>query len=152
MEGYDVEDCNPGNPHCVNFILKLPSGESIQFTGWPDFTVTRSFSQAEGRLSRRRIQRLSSIGDVQSPKGNDKATKTLTIAQAGIYGIGQHLHRNVNTMPVIVLFKVKSAQVLITRSKQSQCPVENSMGEVEYRYVERVDSLDKVNYKNSVNM
>ena len=142
MEGYEVEDCNPGTPYCVNFILQLPSGDSTQFTGWPDFTVTRSFSRAEGRLSRRRVQRLGSIGEIQSPKDNDEATKTQTIAQAGIYGMGQHLVKKINKMPVIVLFKDKSAQVLITRSKPSQIPVENSLGEVEYEYVEKVHSSD----------
>lgn len=144
MEEYVIEDCNQGTPHAVNFILQLPSGESTQFTGWPDFTVTRSFPAAARRVARR-VQRLSSVGDVQSPPGNDARSKTLTIAQAGIYGIGTHLHRNVDAMPVIILFKDKTAQVLCTRCKPSQNPLENSVGEIEYNYVEKLDSSDLTN-------
>lgn len=84
MEGYDIEDCNQGTPHSVNFILQLPNGESTHYWMARLYRNLYSYPTAARRVARR-VQRLSSVGHVQSPPGNDARSKTLTMAQAGIY-------------------------------------------------------------------
>lgn len=101
----DVETCGQGTPHYVNFGLKVPSGEFFHFTGWPDFTITRSLYQCQ--------KRLAGVGETQSRPGSTHKAKTAALAQGGIYGVGQLVHNNTSKMPVILVFKDKSAQVLI---------------------------------------
>ena len=139
----DVEGCRQGTPHAVNFILKLPSGESQQLTGWPDFTVTRRYSSyAEHHILRsfrtRRTQRLHGVGEVQS-----QDTKTGTIAQAGMYGVGQLAKRRVSRMAVVILYKDKSVQVAVASLQQPVDPAthENAIGTVQYTLVNRLDAL-----------
>ena len=143
LDDMDVEGCGQGSPHAVNFILRLPSGESQQLTGWPDFTVTRRYTSfAEQRILRshriRRSQRLHGVGEVQS-----QVTKTATIAQAGMYGGGQLAKRGTTCMAVIILYKDKSAQVAVATMRQPVDPSilhENSIGEVNYSIVAHLDS------------
>ena len=144
LDAMDVEGCGQGSPYAVNFILQLPSGESQQLTGWPDFTVTQRYTSfAEQRILRshrvRRSQRLHGVGEIQS-----QPTKTATIAQAGMYGVGQLAKRGTTRMAVIILYKDKSAQVAVATMRQPVDPstlYENSLGEVDYSMVESLDAL-----------
>ena len=146
LPGFDVEGCRAGSLHTVNYILKLPSGDATSFTGWPDFTITRRYAPlAQERILRvyaRRAKRLSGIGEIQSPPGNTEVSKTETIAQAGIYDIGQLAKTSQKKMAVIILFKDKSVQVAVATTHTPMIPIDaNTHGEVEYRFVERVDSI-----------
>ena len=143
LEDLDVEGGRQGSPHAVNFILRLPSGESQQLTGWPDFTITHRYTPyAEQRILRsyaRRSRRLHGVGEVQSQE-----TKTGSIAQAGIYGVGQLAKGSVKRMAVIILFRDKSAQVAVTSIQQPSDPCilhENSVGEVQFKIVSRLDAM-----------
>lgn len=133
-----IEPCMQGTAH---FILQLPSGESLHLTGWPDFTITRRYTPyAQRRIAASAVRkmRLKGIGEKQSP---NQKSKTQAIAQAGMYGVGQLVTPGITKMTVIVLFKDKSAQVLIATSKPPLNAMPNSVGEVQYHYVERVDSM-----------
>ena len=142
-----VESSGSGSLYTVNFILQLPSGLAQQFTGWPDFTVTRRFTPlAQERIVTaysysKRSQRLCAIGEIQSPPGNSNCTKTETFAQAGIYGVRQLVRNAQKKMAVIILFKDKSAQVAVATAHSPVVPLQGSVGEVEYKCVERLDSL-----------
>ena len=83
---FTVEGCRQGTENTVDYIIKLTSGESVRLTGWPDFSVTRPLSPF---MYRRRMHRLHGIGEIQSKPGVSPTTKTATLAQARIYGVGQ---------------------------------------------------------------
>ena len=73
------------------------------------------------------------MGEVQSQE-----TKTGTIAQAGMYGVGQLAKRRATRMAVVILFKDKSAQVAVATIQQPSDPSnlhENAIGEVRYNLV-----------------
>ena len=141
----DVEDVRQGSPHIVNYVLQLPSGETGHFTGWPDFTITRRFTpSAEWRILShytRRATRLQGVGEVQSPRGDTLESKTATVSQCGVYGVGQLATSRIRKVVAIILFKDKSAQVAIASiTNATSNPLENSIGEVNYKFEERVDS------------
>ena len=137
----DLEGCKQGSLYAVNFILQLPSGESNQFTGWPDFTISRRYlPYAEQRLKMafNRRSRVKGVGEIESPVTKDK---TRALAQAGIYGVGQLANTAQNKMAVIVFYKDKSAQVAVATTHLPSLPLECSLGDAEYTFVHRVDSL-----------
>ena len=144
LEDLDIEGCRQGSPHAVNFIVRLPSGESQQLTGWPDFTITQRYTPyVEQRILRshrvRRSQRLHGVGEVQSQE-----TKTGTIAQAGMYRVSQLAKGGATRMAVIILFKDKSTQVAVATMHKPVNPSdlhENALGEVQYKIVGRLDSM-----------
>jgi len=143
---YKVEGVRAGSAYVMNYILQLPSGAQAQFTGWPDFTV----SQRLMPLTERRVlelysrrARLQAVGETQSKQGNSEESKTATISQAALYGIGQ-LAKNPPTkkMVIIMLFKDKSAQVGVTTlSTDNVAEVESSIGQVSFKFVDRLDSM-----------
>lgn len=128
------EACLPGTPHNVNFILQLPSGKSLHLQGWPDFSITQQYTPwAVKRLRASRSSRLKGVGKIQSPPGINDESKTLAIAQGGIYGIGQMVGSSSDKVPVVLLFKDKSAQVFIARKRAPTGGLlEHSLGEVHY--------------------
>ena len=66
---------------------------------------------------------------------------TETISQAGVYGVGQ-LTDTMKKMVVVILFKDKSVQVAIASlGDASGVPIEQSVGEVSYKFVSRIDSM-----------
>lgn len=143
LEDMDIESCRQGSPHAVHFIVRLPSGESQQLTGWPDFTITRRYSSyAEQHILRshriRRSQRLHGVGEVQS-----KESKTGTIAQAGMYGVGQLAKRGATRIAVVLLYKDKSTQVAVANLVEQLDPSkhENAIGTVQYSIVACLDAL-----------
>ncbi len=136
----EVETCSQGTPHSVNFGLRLPSGDIIHLTGWPDFTVTQSFTPlAEQRISSaKRKLRLKGVGETQSPPGQTARSKMAAIAQGGIYGVGQLVYKAIKKMPVIVFFKDKSIQVFVASSTSHE---ESGAKTVQYEYVRNVHSV-----------
>ena len=101
----DIEDCKQGSVYAVNYILQLPSGGSEQFTGWPDFTISRRYLPTAKRRQLRaysRRRRIGGIGQIESPTTKDK---TKAFAQAGIYGVGQLARTTQKNMAVVIIFK-----------------------------------------------
>ena len=72
-------------------MLQLPSGETSMFTGWPDFIMLQHYSRAERRLGKDVFKhcRVRGVGEIQSPPGSSFDVKMATVAQAGIYTVGQ---------------------------------------------------------------
>ena len=73
--------------------------------------------------------------------GDSLRSKTEAISQAGVYGVGQLTRSQTNKIVVLVLFKDKSAQVASASLGDASSPVGNSIGEVSYKFVARVDSM-----------
>ena len=81
------------------------------------------------------------VGEVQSPRGDTLESKTATVSQCGVYGVGQLATSRIRKVVAIILFKDKSAQVAIASiTNATSNPLENSIGEVNYKFEERVDS------------
>ena len=58
-----------------------------------------------------------------------------------MYGVGQ-ITDTIKKMVVVILFKDKSAQVAIASlGDASGVPIEQSVGEVSYKFVSRIDSM-----------
>jgi hypothetical protein len=137
----DVEDCKQGGMYAVNYILQLPSGESTQFTGWPDFTISRRYMPCAERritLAYNRRARTLGVGEVESPVTKDK---TKAFAQAGLYGVGQLANSSRQKMAVVILYKDKSAQVAVASTHLPSIPLQLSVGDVKYQFVSRADSM-----------
>ena len=87
----EVEDCKHGGLYFVNYILQMPSGEACQFTGWPDFTISRRYTP----LAERRIAmtyhtgtRVHGSGEVETPATKDK-TRALAQGEYMVWGNSQ---------------------------------------------------------------
>ena len=126
----DVENCKQGGMYAVNYILQLPSGESSQVTGWPDFTISRRYMPcAERKITLAYIRRARTlgVGEVESPITKDK-TKACT--QAGVYGVGQMANSSRKKMAVVILYKDKSAHVAVASTHLPSIPLQLSVGDV----------------------
>ena len=65
-----------------------------------------------------------------------KMYKTATLAQAGIYGVGQLANVENTNITVVVLFKDKSTQVALANKHTTTSPMEEgSVDEVSYKFV-----------------
>lgn len=103
---YLIHGCKQSSPFAVSFVLKLPSGETCSFTGWPDFIISKPTANSQ---KRRRIDLLEAVGEVQSSSGQSEDSVSSTIAQGGIYGIGELVKSNRNRVVVVVVLKNISA-------------------------------------------
>ena len=135
-----VRHCRAGSPYEVNFLLKLPSGYSYQFVGRPDFTINQKPSGPQLRNT------LQCIGEVQSPPGDTEESRTAALAQAGNYTVGQFANGQVSestsSLAAVILHKDKSAQVAIATVRRDRNHLPNSVGQVSFKLVERVDPID----------
>ena len=138
------ETAKQGTTAAVKYILQLPSGDSSIFSGWPDFQVLQTYSFVERRLGRKvlREERVRGIGEVQSPPGTSAKAKTATLAQAGVYSIGQFAKtpgdpekRKVTT---IILYKDMSSNVALATLDPEKATSNESVGEVTYKLVDSV--------------
>lgn len=149
LKEFRFEECRLGTQYAVDHVLQLPSGTSLHLTGWPDFAVTERLTQeARFRGKAMKMHRLYAVGETQSRLGLDPTT---TMAQAGIYGVGQLSRVPHKRMTVITFFKDKSAHVAMASNLTPDQPVEGSMGEVSYKFVKNVCTLSlkkKMNCKN----
>lgn len=151
----DVETVEAGSPITISYLLRLPSGHegfciSDIYSGYCDFAIYTSYSAVLRRLHypATKSKRLRSTGEIQSPQGNTVAAKSSTIAQAGIYTIGQFA----NNMPITerrsiastIFFKDLSATVAMATIDPTKGTMENSLGQVTY---EHVDSAIPYNLK-----
>lgn len=118
------------------YILRLPSGQSIHPSGWPYFSILYKLTPTS---LRRKTHRLYEVGEVQSkPATKSNDNKTATMAQAGIYGVGELTKVPHNHIVVVVLFKDKLAQVALANKGSAATPKSDGLGEVSYKYVKRV--------------
>ena len=141
VNNVEVEGCSQGGLYAVNYILQLLSGEACQFTGWPDFTVSRRYMPLSERrimMAYHRRARIQGVGEIESPVTTDK---TKAFAQAGIYGVGQLANSSHKKMAVIILYKDKSAQVAVASTHLAAIPLQCSVGDVKYQFVSRADSM-----------
>ena len=125
------------------------------FTGWPDFTMIQHYSRVERRLGKDifKTGRVRGVGEIQSPPGASFQTKMATVAQAGIYMIGQFSKlRQIakrRKLASIILFKDITAQVALATINPSLANQENSIGGVTYKIV---DSLHGYNLNDPIEL
>lgn len=142
-----IETVDAGSPITISYLLRLPSGcegfcISDVYSGYCDFAVYTSYSAALRRLHypSTKAKRLRSTGEVQSPQGNSVAAKTSTIAQAGIYTIGQFANNlpitERRSMASIIFFKDLTATVAVATIDPTKGTMENSLGQVTYEHVD----------------
>ena len=129
-----VEECRPGTDLKVEYILRLPSGQSVYLAGWPDFSILYKLTPT---CIQRKTRRLYGVGEVQSkPATKSNDNKTATMAQAGIYGVGELTKFPHNHIVVIILFKDKLAQVALASRGSTAAPMSGGLGAVSYKYIE----------------
>ena len=138
-----VKSCSIGSPYTVNFILQMSSGRSYHFVGHPDFTVNEKQTSCILRFT------IRAVGETQSPPGRSKESKTAALCQAGIYTVGQFGYNTGNSsetsLAAVVLHKDKTAQVAMATVYPEHKRSENSIGEVTFKLVERIEPLDLKN-------
>ena len=90
-DNMEFESVRSGADSSVGYILQLPSGETSKFTGSPDFRVAQTYQTFERCLGKHilREEVTRAVGEIQSPPGMSQDVKMRTVAQAGIYAIGQ---------------------------------------------------------------
>ena len=144
MVGMSVQPCHAGSPYHVNFILQTPSKTYFHFTGRPDFTVNEKSVNYVLRYTARAVGETQSPPDLKTP-GRTNEAKTRALAQAGVYAVGQLSNgprpATLKSMPAIILFKDKTAQVAIASVDPSKANVD-SFGVVSFKFVDSVYPLD----------
>ena len=139
IESTSVEGCRQGTQLYIDYILQLPSRGSVHLAGLPDFVILEKVTK---RNLLRKANRLRAVGETQSkPLDKQDKTKTATLAQAGIYGVGELAKMNKNNVAVLVLFKDKTAQVAVPSKESPEFPLSGSVGEATYKFVERMDPM-----------
>ena len=142
MKNMKFSTTKAGSCDTVNYILQFPSGQVSMFTGWPDFTMMQHYSRVERRLGTDffKTGKIRGVGKIQSPPGNSLETKMATVAQAGIYTIGQFSKlrqvKKKRKLASIVLFKDITAQVALATIDPAMATSEDSIGGVTYRIVD----------------
>ena len=58
-----VEECRQGTELKVEYILRLPGGQSVHLSGWPDFSILYKLAPTP---MKRKAHRLYGVGEVQS--------------------------------------------------------------------------------------
>lgn len=141
MKNIKFSTTKAGSCDTVNYILQFPSGQVSMFTGWPDFTMIQHYSRVERRLGTDffKTSKIRGVGEIQSP-GASLETRMATVAQAGIYTIGQFskLRRMTKKRKLasIILFKDITAQVALATIDPSLATIEDSIGGVTYKIVD----------------
>ena len=88
------------------------------------------------------MHRIEGIGETQSTNAQTDINKTATLAQARIYRVGELAKVEHSSTAVIVLYKDKTAQAAVVSKHTPTTSVEEgSMGEVSYKFVQRVDPM-----------
>ena len=125
-----VRKCGLGAPTTVNFILELPSNHVFHFTGRPHYTVNDKFRTIINRFT------VKGIGEVQSPPGRRRESKDAALSQAGIYVVGQLCKDGApSSLPAVVLYKDKTAQVAIAT-------IEHSIGKVQLQLLHQMEPIN----------
>lgn len=135
----NVKGCRQGSQFHVDYILQLPSGQSVHLGGLHDIFLLERMTS---RNQIRRANRLRAVGETQSkPFDRKDSNKTATLAQAGIYGVGELTKTDTDNVAVLVLFKAKSAQVAVASRGTPAYPLPGSVGDASYKFIERVDPM-----------
>ena len=124
--------------------MQLPSGETSMFTGWPDFRVAQTFERRLGKHILRE-EGTRAVGEIQSPPGMSQEVKMRTVAQAGIYAIGQFALlrglRKKRKIAAIMLYKDLSVQVAMATLNPFKA-TNDSIGDVSYKLVDSIHGFD----------
>ena len=83
---------------------------------------------------------------MQSPPGDSEESRTAALVQPGIYTVGQlangQVSESTSSLAAVILHKDKSAQVAIASVKREKKSFPNSVGQVTFKVVERLDPID----------
>ena len=150
QDNIEFKSCLLGSDSSVSYMLKLPSGKEILydayiFRGHGDFILEQRFSLAERRIANRKIAKPSRVrasGAVQSLKGNTTTVKTLSMAQAGIYAVGQlanlpFVPEKPKSIASVVLFKDLTACIALATLNPDTSNTD-SFGSVEYKHINNI--------------
>ena len=117
--------------------------------------MLQHYSRAERRLGKDifKQSRVRGVGEIQSPPGSSFDIKMATVAQAGIYTVGQFTkHRQIvkkKKLAGIILFKDLTAQIAMATLDPALANEENSTGGVTYQIL---DSIHGYKLNNSVDV
>ena len=138
----------------VKFILQLPDGQMILYSGNPDFYIRQNITTVAWRAGySRRIEEtvrgVGGVGEVQSPPGATNLSKDRALAQAGIYTIGMFSRTDKTTnVATIVFYKDMTAHIALANIERVEQPPpgvdEIGIGETQVGHV-KFELLDSTN-------
>ena len=145
VEHVKVEKISAGSPFKTTFMLELSEGAKYGFSGWPDFLLYRRFGPSR-RLRPRphQLHTMHGVGEIQSIQCHTNRAVTRSIAQAGIYGLGQFAtHKSLERLVVVVITKSKGA-VVLTLSKEEDHFVYNFVESINGYSLSDADELGRL--------
>ena len=112
--------------------------------------MLQHYSRAERRLGKDVFKhcRVRGVGEIQSPPGSSFDVKMATVAQAGIYTVGQFAkHKKIvkkKKLASIILFKDLTAQIALATLDPALANKENSIGGVMYQIVDSLHGYNRI--------
>ena len=115
------------------------------FTGTPDFTINEKPKKYVLRYSARSIGEIQSPPDRKDPRQKNES-KSRAFSQAAVYATGQlgkgSKPTSPRSMPAIVLYKDKTAQMALATVDPSQVVLPGSFGVVSFKFLETPHALN----------
>ena len=114
-----------GSIATARYILQLPSGEMLLYSGHPDFYIKQNMTReaSHAGYSRRMEETVRGVGEVQSLPGATSLSKDRALAQSGIYTIGMFSRTDKTTnVATIVFYKDITAHIALATIERVKPP------------------------------
>ena len=117
----------------VKYVLRLPSGAELLFSGWPDFLIHQMFTNEERQLGTRTGEE-EAVRGIGAPRGTSPEVKDRAFSQAGIYTLGHFANTPfLHKLATVVLYKDFTAHVALATIDRPQ--EGDEVGNVSYKMV-----------------
>ena len=120
-------DAGGGTVGTVKYVLRLPSGAELLFSGRPNFLIHQMFTNEERQLGTRTGEE-EAVRGIGAPRGTSPEVKDRAFSQAGIYTLGHFA--NIHKLATVVLYKDFTAHVALARPQEG-----DEVGNVSYKMV-----------------
>ena len=120
-----VQAAEMGSIATARYILQLPSGQKLLYSGHPDFYIRQNMTREgwHAGYSRRMEETVRGVGEVQSPPGATSLSKDRALAQSGIYTIGMFSRTDKTTnVATIVFYKDITAHIALATIERVKPP------------------------------